>query len=140
MATLKNAIYELELKATDIWDDFCHLQQVQPKQFKEEFVAAEKAMKEERPDLMPDLEKTFTELDVGKGRIEVVRIAANKVDEKLNNHLPKVGQLQEQIKSLEKELADLRSKDKEIKDFRQQARLYFFFFGYWVISCSDKFF
>lgn len=140
MATLKNAIYELELKATDIWDDFCHLQQVQPKRFKEEFVAAEKAMKEERPDLMPDLEKTFTELDVGKGRIEVVRIAVNKVDEKLNNHLPKVEQLQEQIKSLEKELADLRSKDKEIKDFRQQARLYFFFFGYWVISCSDKFF
>ena len=122
MAALKSAIYELELKATDIWDDFCHLQYVQPGRFKKEFIAAGKALKQKSPDLMPDLEKTFTDLGVGKEKIELMSGAANKMDEKLNSHLPKVEQLREQIKSLENELADLRSKDKEIQDFRQQAR------------------
>ncbi len=122
MDTLKSAINELELKATDIWDDFCHLQYIQPKRFKEEFLAAENNMEEEDVDLMPDLEKTFTGLNVGKDRVEAVRAKVDQVDQKLNNHLPKVEQLKEQIKSLENEIADLRSKDKEIKEFRQQAR------------------
>ncbi|KAF9454209.1 hypothetical protein P691DRAFT_770908 [Macrolepiota fuliginosa MF-IS2] len=119
--TLRNSIYELELKATDIWDDFCHLQYIQPQRFREEFTIAKNAMEVENPGDTPDLEKMFADLGVGKERVEVVSNKTRALDGSLNEYMPKAQELQEQVKALEEEIADLRKKDQEIKAFRQTA-------------------
>lgn len=80
-------------------------------------------MEEENPDIVPDLEKVFAELGVGKEGIGVVWDKMKTVTENLNGHMPKIEELRGQIKTLEEEVAGLRQKDQEIKEFCQEVCL-----------------
>lgn len=118
---LKNAMSELELKASDLWDDFCHLQYIQPERFREEHSAAEEAM-ENGIDTMPHLEKLFVDLGVGRDGVETTMEGVKTANQNIDDHAAKAKELQEEIRVLEDEVAELKQKDQEINEFRQEVK------------------
>jgi hypothetical protein len=112
---------ELELKATDIWDDFCTLNTDLPERFNEEFILAKNAMKKDDTD--PNLNREMlANMGIEEEDIKIVRTQGEIIDQTVGNFTTKSHELRARIKSLEDEVAELRQKDSEINDFRQDVR------------------
>lgn len=121
MDNIKNAMSELELKATDIWDEFCRLDTTLPERFNEDFTLAKNAMKENDTD-----REMLTDMGIGEEDIKMIRDKAEMMDQTVDNFTTKSLELQTRIKSLEDEVAELRKKDSEIQEFRRDVRLFAF--------------
>jgi hypothetical protein len=119
---MKNTVYELELKITDVSDGLRHLQVALPEHFQEEYIATEKLLeKEEYPGDVLAMERAFTEFSLREEAFHVVKEKIRGVDNKTLHQLPKFDNLREHIKALEEEVEDLRQKEKENIEFCKQV-------------------
>lgn len=121
MDGLSKAMEELELKATDIWDELCRLDTDLPNRFNEEFTLAKNAMKEDDTDPSLGLEM-LANMGIGGEDIKMIRNKSEIMDQAINNFTTRSQELQARVKRLENEVAELRQKDSEIDEFRQEVR------------------
>ncbi|KAF7784159.1 hypothetical protein Agabi119p4_324 [Agaricus bisporus var. burnettii] len=133
MDNIKNAMSELELKATDIWDEFCRLDTTLPEHFNEDFTLAKNVMKENDTD-----QEMLTDMGIGEKDIKMIGHKAEMMDQNVDNFTTKSLELQTRIKSLEDEVAELRKEDSEIQEFRRDVYVQLRQMDAWKLEDGQK--